>query len=58
MEDRKQQQRIFRWLTQLFSLFDQEIRSLHCSLGFRRGIALDLEKRVKKRNLKLDLLAA
>ena len=43
-EDREQQQRVFGRLSQRLSVFDQRRRSLHCGLGFRRGIALDLQE--------------
>jgi len=35
LKSQKQQQRVFRGLSQCFSLFDQLARTLHCSLGFR-----------------------
>jgi hypothetical protein len=58
VEDREQQQRIFRRLAERFGLFDQQTCPLRSRLSFRRGIALDMEKRVYERDLKLDLFAA
>ncbi len=41
IEDREQQQRIFRRLSQRFSLFDQQTCALRSRLGFRRSIAFE-----------------
>ena len=53
----KQQQRIFRGLSQCFSLFDQLSRSLHCCFGFRPGIAFKVKERSYKCDLELDFFA-
>ena len=57
VEDREQQQRVFGRLSERFSLFDQQTCPLHSRLGFRRGIAFDVDERGYERDLKLDLLA-
>ena len=57
-EDREQQQRVFGWFAECFSLFDQQTRPLDSGLGFRCGISFDIEKCRYERDLKLDLLAA
>jgi len=44
VEDREQQQRVFGRLSDGFSLFDQQTRTLCGRLGFRRGIPLDVHE--------------
>ena len=46
VEDREQQQRVFGRLSECFGLFDQQACPLHSRLGFRRGIAFDVEEGV------------
>ena len=46
VEDREQQQRIFRRLSERLSLFDQKTRPLNCRLGFWRGIPFDVDDEV------------
>ena len=58
VEDREQQQRVFRRLSERFRLFDQQTCPLHSRLGFRRRISFDVDERGYERDLKLDLLAA
>ena len=50
-EDRKQQQRIIRWLSERLSLFDQQACPLCSRLGFRRPIPFEPEYRVEKGQL-------
>ena len=57
VEDREQQQRVFGWLSERFSLFDQQTCPLRSRLGFRRSIPFDMIERGYERDLKLDLLA-
>ena len=57
MEDREQQQGVFGWLSERFSFLDQQTCSLYRSLGFRRGIAFDMDEWSYERDLKLDLLS-
>ena len=57
VEDREQQQRVFRRFSERFSLFDQQTRPLRSRLGFRRSIPFDVHERGYERDLKLDLLA-
>src|SRR6516165_966389 len=57
VKDEKQQQRVFRGLSQCFSLFDQLARTLHCSLGFRSTIAFHVQERRYERDLELDFFA-
>jgi hypothetical protein len=52
----EQQQRIFRRLSQRFSLLDQQTRLLRSRPSFRRGIALGVHQGVGKSDLELDLL--
>ena len=40
VEDREQQQRVFRRLAERLSLFDQQTCPLHSHLGFRRAYPL------------------
>jgi hypothetical protein len=58
VEDSEQQKRIFRALSERFSLFDQQTCPLLSRLGFRRRIPLDMDERSYERDLKLDLFAA
>ena len=46
-----------RRFAERFGLFDQQTGPLCGRLGFRRGIAFDMEERGYQRDLKLDLLA-
>ena len=56
VEDREQQQRVFGRLSERFGLFDQQTCPLRSRLGFRRGIAFDMDEWGYERDLKLDLL--
>src|SRR5580698_11008673 len=53
----EQQQRVFRRLSQRFSLLDQQTRLLRSRLGFGSGIAFDMDEWGDERDLKLNLLA-
>src|SRR5262252_3760518 len=55
---RKQQQRVFGWLSSRLGLFDQQTGPLHRRLRFGRGITFDVDERGDERDLKADLLAA
>src|ERR1700693_5918139 len=44
VKDRDQQQRVFERLAKAFCLFDQQICSLHGTLGFRRRVSLDMDE--------------
>ena len=57
VEDREQQQRIFRRLSERFSLFDQQTCLLRSRLGFWGGIPFDMDEWGDECDLKLDLLA-
>jgi hypothetical protein len=57
VEDRKQQQRVFEWLSTSLSFFDQETRSFRGCLGLRCSMPFDLHERTNKRDLELNLLA-
>jgi hypothetical protein len=57
VEDREQQQRIFRRLSERFSLLDQQTCLLRSRLGFGSGIAFDMDEWSYQRDLQLDLLA-
>ena len=57
VEDREQQQRVFGRFSERFSLLDQQTCLLCSRLGFRRGIAFDMDEWGYERDLKLDLLA-
>src|ERR1700758_1231392 len=57
VENGEQQQRIFGWLAECFSLFDQQTCLLRSRLGFRRSVAFDMHEWCYKRDLMLDLLA-
>ena len=46
VEDREQQQRVFRRLSERFRLFDQQTCLLHGRFGFRCGIPFDMDERV------------
>ena len=48
---------VFRRLAERFGLLNQQTCPLRSRLGFWRGIALDMDKWVYERDLKLDLLA-
>ena len=58
LKNGKQQQWIFRRLSQRLGPFDQQTGLLHRLLRFHRGISLDVHECVYERDLKLDLLAA
>ena len=45
VEDGEQQQRIFGWLSERFSLFDQQACPLCCRFGFRRSKSFDMDER-------------
>src|SRR5215468_5575404 len=57
VKNREQQQRIFRWLSERFSLFDQQTCPLHGRPGFRRRVAPDMQEWGYECNLKLDFFA-
>ena len=57
VEDREQQQRVFRRLSERFSLFDQQRARSSSRPGFRRRIAFDVQEWGYERDLKLDLFA-
>ena len=46
VEDREQQQRVFRSLSERIGLFDQQTRLLHGRFGFRRSISFDVKRGV------------
>ena len=58
VEDREQQQWVFRRFSERLGLLDQQTCPLHSRFGFRRSISLDLHERGYERDLKPDLLAA
>ena len=58
VEDREQQQRVFRRFSEPLSLFDQQMCPLQSRLGFYRGIPFDVHEWRYERDLKLDLLSA
>ena len=58
VENRIQQQRVFKRFTKFFNLLNQQSRLLHSRLRFRRGISFDVHKRGYHRDSQLDLLAA
>ena len=51
VEDREQQQRVFRRLPERLGLFDQQMSALHGRLGFRRSESTDVDKGVYQRDL-------
>src|SRR6516225_9826553 len=57
VKNREQQQWIFRWLSERFSLLDQQSCPLHGRPGFRRRVAVDMEEWGYECNLKLDFFA-
>src|SRR5215831_9428197 len=57
VKNREQQQWIFRWLSERFSLLDQQTCPLHGRPGFRRRVAADMEEWGYECNLKLDFFA-
>jgi hypothetical protein len=57
VEDRDQQQWVFRRLSERFSLFDQQTCLLLSRFGFRRRMPFDMHEWGYERDLKLDLLA-
>src|SRR5215831_3411384 len=57
VKNREQQQWIFRWLSERFSLLDQQTCPLHGRPGFRRCVAVDMEEWGYECNLKLDFFA-
>src|SRR5215469_10692131 len=57
VENREQQQWIFRRLSERFSLFDQQTCPLHGRPRFRRRVASDMEEWGYECNLKLDFFA-
>jgi hypothetical protein len=57
VEDPKQQQRIFRRLSQRFRLLDQQACPLRSRPGFGGVIAFDMHECGDERDLKLNLLA-
>src|SRR5262245_36169195 len=57
VKNREQQQWIFRWLSERFSLFDQQTCPLHGRPGFRRRVAAEMEEWGYECNLKLDFFA-
>ena len=56
VKNREQQQRLFGRLSERFGLLDQQTSLLCCRLGFRGGIAFDMDEWGDERDLKLDLL--
>lgn len=58
VEDGKQQQRIFRRLSERLGLFDEEMRALDRGPGFGRGVTANVQERGDELVLKLDFLAA
>ena len=58
LENREQQQRVFRGLSEHISLFEQQTRLLYGGFGFRRSKTFDVDERGYERYLKLDLFAA
>ena len=58
IEDREQQQRVFRWFAECFSLFDQETCSLFGGHSFWRGISFYVNEWRYEAGLKLDLFPA
>src|SRR6476620_10344826 len=57
VENREQQQRVFRGLSEHISLFEQQTRLLYGGFGFRRSKTFDMDERGYERDLKLDLFA-
>ena len=57
VENLEQQQRVFGRLSQGFRLLDQQMCLFGSRFGLRRRIAFDVHQSVRKRYLKLDLLA-
>ena len=57
VEDREQQQRVFRWFFKPFGLFDQHMSALGSRLGFRSGVPFHMDEWGYERDLKPDLLA-
>src|SRR6201981_735171 len=57
VQNREQQQRVYGRLSERFGLLDQQTSLLCCRLGFRGGIAFDMDEWGDERDLKLDLLA-
>jgi hypothetical protein len=57
VQHRQQQQGILERLAERSCLFNQQLCPFHGSLGFRRGIAFDMEEWGYERDLKLDLIA-
>src|SRR6516165_1677834 len=58
VENRKQQQRILRGLSERLRLFDQQTCLINSRLGFRSSVSFDMDEWSNKGDLKLDLLAA
>src|ERR1700745_1487081 len=57
VKNREQQQRVSGRLSERFGLLDKQTSLLCCRLGFRGGIAFDMDDWGYERDLKLDLLA-
>src|SRR3984885_15970021 len=57
VENLEQQQRVFGRLSQGFRLLDQQMCLLGSRFGLKRRVAFDVHQSVRKRYLKLDLLA-
>src|SRR5262249_51193226 len=57
VENREQQQWIFRRFSERFSLLDQQTCPLHGRPGFQRRVAADMEEWGYECNLKLDFFA-
>ena len=58
VEHREQQRRVFRRLSERFSLFDEQTCALRSHLSFLCSITFDMHESVDERDLKLDLLTA
>jgi hypothetical protein len=58
VEDRKQHQRVFDWLTQRLRALDRHARSFEGRFRLGRRIALNMHKSVGEPDPKLDLFTA
>lgn len=54
IQDREQQQWVFKRLAKRFRAFDQNMRPFYSRFGFGRGISFDMNERVYQCNLHFD----